>query len=467
MLKPRQSAVRRLTALLLLLLLPGLSGAVFAATHKVRKGDSIQAAVVLAKPGDTIEVWPGVYKETVYIDKDDITLQGIIEKGKWPTLDGEKKLNDAILYSGNGVSIDSFKIINYKGNGIMGQAGNNFTIRNNWVIDAGVYGIFPQYGKNGLIEHNILSGIEDAAIYVGMCDNVDVRHNEVYANVAGIEIENSRHALVENNYTHNNTGGILAFVTPGLPIKTTYDVIIRNNFVIDNNHENFGAEGSVVSQIPPGTGILIMAADEVIIENNIITGNKNAGITITDLSMANAANDPDSEPNSDRITLLDNIMIDNGESPIGLLRTLMLTRFSLKGPDIIDTGGGKGSCILNKDRYRTVGLKNYARCTRTTTSDVLSYRLAEPVEPRQIELAERGKLSYYGVCTGCHAYSVRLVGPPVVVIQALYQDNPQGIADYIAAPLRVRDDFPEMPPQDYLPAELRRAVADYMLSVSK
>jgi len=104
--------------------------------------------------------------------------------------------------------------------------------------------------------------------------------------------------LVENNYVHNNTGGILAFITPGLPIKTAYDIIIRNNFVVDNNHPNFGAPGSIGSGIPPGSGIIVMAADDVTIENNIITGNNNAAIGITDLSMgANLSNDPDSEPN--------------------------------------------------------------------------------------------------------------------------------------------------------------------------
>ncbi|MBT3947826.1 MAG: cytochrome-c peroxidase, partial [Candidatus Marinimicrobia bacterium] len=190
---------------------------------EVRDGELIQAAVAQARSGDLIRVYPGTYKETVYIDKENISLQGMIQDGKWPTLDGEKELNDALLYSGNGILIENFKIVNYKGNGVMGQAGNNFVIRNNWILDAGVYGIFPEFGKNGLIEHNILTGIEDAAIYVGMCDNVDVRHNEVYGNVAGIEIENSRHVLVENNHSYNNTGGILVFITPGLPIKTCYD----------------------------------------------------------------------------------------------------------------------------------------------------------------------------------------------------------------------------------------------------
>ena len=64
-------------------------------------------------------------------------------EGERATLDGLKKLNDAILYSGNNIVIENFKIIDYKGNGIMSQAGNNFEIRNNLIIDTGIYGIFP------------------------------------------------------------------------------------------------------------------------------------------------------------------------------------------------------------------------------------------------------------------------------------------------------------------------------------
>jgi len=435
---------------------------------EVKDGESIQDAVKAAEPGDLIRVYPGTYKETVYIDKDDIKFQGIIIEGEWPVLDGEKKLNDAFLYSGNGISIENFKIIGYKGNGIMGQAGNNFVLRNNWIMDAGVYGIFPQFGKNGLIEHNILSGIEDAAIYVGMCDNVDVLHNETFNNVAGIEIENSRHCLVENNYTHDNTGGILVFVTPGLPIKTCYDVIVRNNFVINNNHENFGAPGSIVSGIPSGTGILIMAADEVTIENNIITGNNNAGITITDLSnISNVGEDPDSEPNPDRLVLLDNFMADNGNEPTGELKILMASQLSTKGPDIIAIGGGVGSCIWDKGRYRTFGLDNYGNCEIANTSDIRTFMLDEPVKPREIGIEEKGKLTYFAICSGCHSYNVTLIGPPTKHLQIIYKDNPQGIVDYITKPIHRRKEFPEMPPQDYLPDETKMAVAKFLLTLTK
>ncbi|MCP3931621.1 MAG: cytochrome-c peroxidase [Bacteroidetes bacterium] len=433
---------------------------------EVKDGQSIQAAVTKSNPGDMIRVYPGTYKETVYIDKDNITLQGVLVKSEWPTLDGEKELNDAFLYSGNGVLIEGFKIINYKGNGIMGQAGNNFVIRKNLIIDAGVYGIFPEFGKNGLIEHNILSGIEDAAIYVGMCDNIDVLYNEVYDNVAGIEIENTRHSLVEGNYAHDNTGGILVFITPGLPIKTTYDVIVRNNFVVNNNHVNFGAKGSIVSGIPKGTGILVMAADKVILENNIITGNENSGITITDLSYgANLSNDPGVEPNPDSLIILDNVMIDNGSNPIDEVKALMMTKLSTQGPDIIAVGGGTGSTIRNKDRYRTFGLGGYGLAEITNTRNVKTFLLDEPIAPRKITAEERSKLTYYGICAGCHAYNIRMIGPPTVTIQALYNNNPQGIADFIAAPTKKREDYPEMPPQNYIDEETRLEVAKYMLSL--
>lgn len=434
---------------------------------EVRKGGSIQEAVKSANPGDLIRVFPGTYSENVYIDKDDISLQGVVIKGEWPTLDGKHQINDGFLYSGNGILIENFKIINFKGNGIMGQAGNNFIIRNNWIIDTGVYGIFPQFGKNGLIEHNVLSVIADAAIYVGMCDNIDVLHNEVFDSVAGIEIENSRHCLVENNYVHNNTGGLLAFITPGLPIKTAFNIIFRNNFVVNNNHPNFGAPGSTVASIPPGTGILIMAADDVIVENNIITGNKNTGITIVDLATGDPkANDPNSEGNPDRVVILDNIMFGNGDDPSGEIRAIMLTQLETKGPDIFAYGGGVGSTIRDKNRYRTFGLGDYGPAEIEDTKDIKTFMLNSPVPPRSVTDQELGEITYYGVCAGCHAFGTKLIGVDTQIIKDIYVDNPQGIVNYITKPLNLRDDYPEMPPQDYLSEEAKMAVAKYILQMT-
>ena len=432
----------------------------------VKAGESIQAAVREANPGDVIRVFPGTYKETVYIDKDDILLTGVVVAGEWPILEGERKLNDAVLYSGNNITVENLLITHYKGNGIMGQAGNNFLIRNNRIVDTGVYGIFPQLGQNGLISNNIVSGIEDAAIYVGMSDNVHVNNNEVYASVAGIEFENSRHGIIENNLVYDNAGGILTFITPGLPIKTTFDLIIRNNFITNNNHVNFGAPGSMVSGVPSGTGIVIMAADEVTMENNIITGNKNAAIIITDHdSFPNITRDPETDPKSDKIAILNNIMYNNGTDPIDEIKAGKLATFTTANVDIINVGNSRESCILDAKQYVTYGLKDFGTCGFSTTADVVTYLLPEPVAPRALGELDKGKLTYFGVCTGCHAYNMRMIGPSVETIQALYMENPEGIVEYITNPVKKRDDYPAMPAQDYLTPEERMAVAKYLLGV--
>jgi len=434
----------------------------------VKDGESIQSAIKAAPKGTIIRVMPGTYHETVYVDKDDIRIIGVIEKGRRAVLDGEKKLNDAILYSGNNFVAENLEIRNYKGNGIMGQAGNNFEIRNNVIVDSGVYGIFPQLGQNGIVEHNVVSKIADAAIYIGMSDNILVAHNDVFDSVAGIEIENSRHAIVEHNYVHNNSGGLLAFVTPGLPIKDTVDVIFRKNFVVGNNHVNFGAKGSTVAGIPAGTGILVMAADDVVIEGNVISDNKVAGVIITDHAHAsNITIDPESDPNSDRVKILENVMLNNGYDTITEAKALALADgiMTVKNLDIVRVGPSPGSCIINRHQYLTVGVGDFADCEFTNTASTVNY-LLPPVPPREIKPGERGKVVFLGICSGCHIYNGRMIGPPIQAIQALYLDNPQGLADYIAKPVKKREDYPEMPPQDYLDPETRLAVAQYMLQVT-
>jgi nitrous oxidase accessory protein NosD len=68
-----------------------------AATLAVKSGESIQAAISRAAPGDEITVEPGTYREMLFIDKDDIKLRGVIRDGARPVLDGENKLDNGII----------------------------------------------------------------------------------------------------------------------------------------------------------------------------------------------------------------------------------------------------------------------------------------------------------------------------------------------------------------------------------
>ena len=69
------------------------------------------------------------------------------------------------------------------------------------------------------------------------------------------------------------------------------------------------------------------------------------------------------------------------------------------------------------------------------------------------------------MCTGCHAYAGRLIGPSVQEIQALYANRPEALVNYIDAPTPMRSDYPPMPAQNYLDSETQLAVANYILQV--
>ena len=77
----------------------------------------------------------------------------------------------------------------------------------------------------------------------GQSRDITVRGNLVEFNVAGIEIENSRNALVENNIATRNTGGLLVFDLPGLPVMNGGNVILRENIVVNKRHPQLRAAG--------------------------------------------------------------------------------------------------------------------------------------------------------------------------------------------------------------------------------
>jgi parallel beta-helix repeat protein len=424
-------------------------GAAASATeHIVHDGESIQSAVNKAQPGDSILVMPGSYHETVFIDKDRIYLHGAVKGDRWPVLDGNDELHDGILVSGHGVTVERMYVRRFRGNGIMTQGGNNFRIIRNRVEGRGFYGIFPQFGKNGLVAYNTVWNVEDAGIYLGMCENIDILSNESFQNIIGIEAENSSNTLVQNNYLHDNTSGLLVSLFQGLAVKTSTNNIVRGNFIINNNTTNFAPPGSVSNGIPPGIGIFIFASNGSTIENNLIRDNETAGVFVADQSFIPGPPDPKEDPRPNEHRILDNIFIDNGAKPQGSVGSMLAALSQTHGPDTLTT----------------IGAESWTTCEPGATSKaILTQQLSAPLPSANLTERQKGRLTYLAVCSGCHSYSMRLIGPPMVTVQALYKGKPEALAAWIAAPTKKRPDFAEMPPQNYLPEDVRLAVAKYIL----
>jgi parallel beta-helix repeat protein len=181
------------------------------------------------------------------------------------------------------------------------------------------------------IERCVATGIADAALYVGQSRDIVVRDCEAHDNVTGIEIENSVNAVVENNYVHDNTGGILVFILPNSVSKVGHNCVVRNNRVLNNTHPNFGNPNAIVSNVPPGTGVLVMAADNNEVTANEIRGNDCYGVAVFSLEVAfpkGTAFDVGQTPENNWIH--DNTYSDNGHSPAGALQ-----RAAIKGADLV------------------------------------------------------------------------------------------------------------------------------------
>ena len=123
--------------------------------------------------------------------------------------------------------------------------------------------------KNLLIEGCEAICASDAGIYVRQSKNLVARNNRAFYNVAGIESENSTGLEIYENNVYENTSGLLIF---NLPKLTLYgkNISAYNNRIYNNNIENFGVKGSIISGIPKGTGIIIMATQNVDFYNNIV-----------------------------------------------------------------------------------------------------------------------------------------------------------------------------------------------------
>src|SRR5262249_32822770 len=152
-----------------------------------------------------------------------------------PVFEGDHKLSDAVINTGSDFVIENFDLQHYLANGIVAQHARNVTFRDLKIDGTGLYGVYPVSCTGVNLERCTATGIADAGLYVGQSRDIRVHDSEAFGNVTGIEIENSINAVVENNYVHDNSGGILVFVLPNNVSKAGRDCLVRNNRVIENN----------------------------------------------------------------------------------------------------------------------------------------------------------------------------------------------------------------------------------------
>ncbi len=150
----------------------------------------------------------------------------------------------------------------------------------------GAYGLYPVQCQQVLIEDSEAYGASDAGIYVGQTSDVIVRRTRAEYNVAGFEFENTYRAEFVDNVATNNTGGFLIFDLPGLA-QFGEKNLVHGNRAFANNRPNFAPVGNIVGNVPRGTGMLVLASDQLEIYSNDIYDNDSLGIGIINYALIN------------------------------------------------------------------------------------------------------------------------------------------------------------------------------------
>jgi len=252
-------------------------------TLQVQPGASIQEAVDQAQPGDTIRVAPGTYRESVLVELPNLTLTGQVAGGRRPVLTGEGKRENGLVVCAAAFELEGFELRDYTENGVLVQRTSNVSLRDVIANHTGEYGLFAISSSQVVIEDSVAIGASDTGIYVGQSQDVTVSGSEATENVSGFEIENSSRVVLQDNDSHGNTAGVLVFVLPGLEQKRGLDNLVRGNRIVGNNLANFASEEDLVSSVPAGSGILIMAADRTEVTGNEVRDNRSLGIAVISL----------------------------------------------------------------------------------------------------------------------------------------------------------------------------------------
>ena len=307
--------------------------------------ESFQTQLIEAEPGTIIEVPPGVhnFSRSLSLTVPGVTIRGAGMDQSILSFINQAQGAEGLLVTADDFVIEDLAIENTIGDALKVNESTNVTIRRvrtEWTNgpdpENGAYGIYPVQSRNILIEGSVAIGAADAGIYVGQSSQIIVRNSRAEYNVAGIEIENSTFADVYDNVATNNTGGILVFDLPNLEVQGGQSTRVFNNEVYRNNTENFAPEGAIVGNVPPGTGLLILANDNIEVFENQFWDNGNVNIMIYSYTLGGRTiEDPNYDPFPEKIYIHDNEYRGGGTAPRHQLLVAWHKKARVNTPNIV------------------------------------------------------------------------------------------------------------------------------------
>ncbi|GIG63254.1 hypothetical protein Lfu02_76260 [Longispora fulva] len=211
-------------------------------SHIVLPGQSIQAAVDAAHPGDTIQLLPGTYDGGVRVAKPGITIQGadgatVLRPGGTNHCLADAGPSGICVIGVHGVTVRALGVEGFDAFGVIGFQTDALHVTAVHAVDNGEYGITEFESTRGEFVGNWVSGTrEDAGLYVGdIADahGTKVVGNHTSGNALGVLVRHAHNVTVSGNFADGNCTGI-ALVDDGQAggqgdNRVTANIVTANN----------------------------------------------------------------------------------------------------------------------------------------------------------------------------------------------------------------------------------------------
>ncbi|MFC8535944.1 nitrous oxide reductase family maturation protein NosD [Streptomyces sp. NPDC057249] len=265
-----------------------------AGARVVSPGQSIQAAVDAARPGDTIVVRPGTYRESVRISTPGLTLRGSGDDTVIMPAAGRAAAGDDCAGAGNGicvlgtaddtvdgVTVRALRVTGFARSGLWASWTDRLSVRSVTADANGVWGIAQQRSTRSDIRDSTARSNGDAGIFVA--NSVDeeggatdtggtrVRGNTLTDNRIGFTARRVRNLSVRDNTFTANCSGVFVVGDEGTPQAGALSV--RSNRITGNN--KFCAATDRLPAIQ-GSGIVLTGTESTEVRDNVIRDNVGA-----------------------------------------------------------------------------------------------------------------------------------------------------------------------------------------------
>ncbi|MEU4064668.1 right-handed parallel beta-helix repeat-containing protein [Streptomyces wedmorensis] len=267
--------------------------AVSRTVHLVKPGESIQKAVDAAKPGATIILAPGTYRESVRITTSGLTLLGsgsastVLVPGDATAADACAKAGHGICVTGTdsdpveGVTVRSLALRGFTANGLWASRTDRLTVRKVLAEKNGKWGIAQERSTRGLFSHNTARNNADAGLFLANTTDTEagatdtegtrVTRNSLSGNRIGLTVRRLRNVTVDHNEATGNCAAVFVVGDESKPRAGA--MTLRRNDIHANNKYC-----PKTPRLPflQGSGIVLTGAEETVVEKNRVVGNVGA-----------------------------------------------------------------------------------------------------------------------------------------------------------------------------------------------